>query len=457
VATSGSKKRTSTTAVAPRNSQSPFECISGDPAAQNAVIQADNLSALPHLHSLWNGNRGIDVIYIDPPYNVGGTTEYRNEWKGEASSERLRWAGPHGSFLEFIEPRLRAARELMCRDGICFVSICDQEYAHLKILMDEIFGPENCLGTIVWNKNQGAAGSHLTVVHEYILAYAREAAMAPPLKREKQGVQLMLQKAAELKRSQVSYEQAQHEYKKWVASSLAKGLIGTGEAPYNMLHPKTFRPFQATPSCAHDKPETRCRLALKHPVTKRSCKIPAKGWKWSEPTLRKMAEFSEVVIGDGFVIAGSLCYGQDETTVPRKLQYLDEKMFQSFPSVLTLGYGGQRDLPDGVSFSTPKPVDLIMQLLKTFPQPDALVLDFFAGSGATAQAVARLNEADGGKRRWILIEEMGSTIRKVLIPRLKSTKGTSSFGVFLFEDRAGANAVLSSKRRRVGTSRGDAA
>ena len=70
--------------------------------------------------------------------------------------------------------------------------------------------------------------------------------------------------------------------------------------------------------------------------------MPAKGWKWSEETLLKMAEYDEATIGDGFVIAGQIVYGADENVVPSKLQYLDEKMDQSFPSVIKVGYGGQK-------------------------------------------------------------------------------------------------------------------
>jgi hypothetical protein len=198
-------------------------------------------------------------------------------------------------------------------------------------------------------------------------------------------------------------------------------LISSGESPYKMLNPKTYRPFQSTPSCAHDKPESRSHYKLKHPITKKACSVPSKGWKWSEETLLKMAEYKEkeVVVGDGFVIAGQIVYGADETTVPRKLQYLDEKMEQSLPSVIKSGYGGQKDLPPGIEFSTPKPVAFIKELIKTYPKKDCRILDYFAGSATTAAAVIEANKEDGGDRSYVMIEEMASTFNKVLLPRMK--------------------------------------
>ena len=207
-------------------------------------------------------------------------------------------------------------------------------------------------------------------------------------------------------------------------------MISSGESPYKLLHPKTYRPFQSTPSCAHDKPESRSHYKLKHPITKKSCALPAKGWKWSEETLLEMAKYDEHIAGDGFVIAGKIVYGANESTVPRKLQYLDEKMEQSFPSVIRAGYGGQKDLPDGIDFSTPKPVALIKELIKAYPKRDARVLDYFAGSGTTGHAVIEMNKEDNGTRSYILIEEMGSTFNKVLLPRMKFADPKVEFATY---------------------------
>lgn len=406
--------------------------VKGKKSSKNMAIFGENLASLAALKA-GSGTSGspmkVDIIYIDPPYNVGGNQGYKNIWKGRSEKERD-WAGDHGAFLDFMEPRLKIGRSLLTDEGVIFVSICDGEYCRLKILMDQIFGSENCLGTIVWNKNQGSAARHLAAVHEYILVYAKDAKKAPALTKEKPAARMMIEKAKELKEQGLTYRDAQSVFKKWVRDEVAKGTIGSGESPYKLLHPKTFRPFQATPSCAQDKPETRSHRKLKHPVTSKPCKVPAKGWKWSDSTLQRMANYKSYSVGDGFVIAGQICYGKDETTVPRKVQYLDEKMEQVLPSVITTAYGGQKDLPPGVSFSTPKPVELLKSLIRSYPKSDAVILDYFAGSGATAHAVHSLNEDDDGERSWIMIEEMGSTFHKVLAPRLKYFDPSENYGVY---------------------------
>jgi DNA modification methylase len=409
----------------------------GRKSSENMAIYGENLTALAALKAGFGTaqeNFKVNLIVIDPPYNVGGNQGYRNIWKGQSEKERD-WAGDHGAFLDFMEPRLKIGRQLLTDDGVIMVNICDGEYCRLKILMDQIFGEENCLGTVIWDKNQGSAGRHLTAVHEYVLVYGKNAREAHPLVKEKPAARMMIAKAAELKKAGLSYFEAQKVFKKWISESEKAGLIGSGESPYKMLHPVSFRPFQSTPSCAHDKPESRSHRKLKHPTTKKPCEVPAKGWKWSEETLLKMADYDEndVVVGDGFVIAGQIVYGTDETTVPRKLQYLDEKMEQSLPSVIKVGYGGQKDLPAGIDFSTPKPVSLIKELIKAYPKKDCRVMDYFGGSGTTAHAVVALNKEDGGTRSWILIEEMGSTYHNILIPRVEYADPSKDFSTYEVE------------------------
>ena len=406
------------------------------------AIYGENLASLAALKA-GSGISGtpmnVDVIYIDPPYNVGGNQGYKNTWRGKSEKERD-WAGDHGAFLDFMEPRLKIGRSLLTEEGVIFVSICDGEYCRLKILMDQIFGSQNCLGTIIWNKNQGSSGKHLAAVHEYILVYAKSYNKCPPLEKEKEAAQMMIEKAHDLKNQTYSYTEAQIIFKQWVNDKKKEGVIGSGESPYRLLHPETFRPFSDTPSCAQDKPETRYNKPIKHPITNKPCSVPKKGWKWKKDTLLKMVKYDSYIKGDNFVIAGQLVYGKDETKIPRKLQYLDEKMEQIFPSVIKTSYGGDKDLPSGISFSTPKPVQLIKILLKSYPRKDVVVLDYFAGSASTAQATHELNTEDGGNRSWIMIEEMGSTFHKVLLPRIQHFN--ENFGIFKTETAAVGNKQL---------------
>ena len=408
--------------------------LSGKKSSRNMVINGENLATLAALKA-GSGTSGqqlkVDLIYIDPPYNVGGNQGYRNIWKGKSEKERD-WAGDHGAFLDFMEPRLKIGKALLQEDGIVMVSICDGEYCRLKILMDQVFGPDNCLGTVIWNKVQGAYGKHLTAIHEYILVYAKDASKAPRLNKAKESAQMMIDFAKELKIRNISHSEAKKEFARWVKDNVNKNIIGKSESYYNQLHPSTFEPFQATSMSAQDNPDgRRCKKPLVHPLTKKNCKVPPMGWKYSLETLSQMSKFDEVHIGDGFIVAGEIRYGMDENTIPRQAFPLREGMYHALPSVINIQHNqGKKDLPPGIDFSTPKPVSLIKELIKSFPKTNAVVLDYFAGSGATAQAVHQLNQEDGGQRSWIMVEELGSTFNNVLVPRIDYFDTNKDYAVY---------------------------
>lgn len=406
--------------------------VKGFPKTKNMAIRGENLAALAALKSgagISGDNIQVDIIYIDPPYNVGGNQGYKNTWKGISEKERD-WAGDHGAFLDFMEPRLKIGRSLLKDEGVMFVSICDGEYCRLKILMDEIFGESNCIGTLVWDKSQGANSKHLTVSHEYVLVYAKNKSLAPGLMREKSGAKYLLDKAKELKDKKVPYAKAQAEFKSYVSKLLKDGIIGTGESPYKQLHPKTYQVFRAVSLRAQDNPERRCQKKLLHPVTNKKCPLPKNGWSLSESTLINRSEHQDYFVGDTFVIAGQIVYGLDEENVPQGYYPLEDKTFQPTMTVLKSTYGGDSDLPDGIKFSTPKPVEFVKDLIKLIKNKDAVILDYFGGSGATAHAVEKLNAEDGGNRTWIMIEEMNSTFNLVMLERFKHYFIPGSFSIY---------------------------
>ena len=406
--------------------------VKGRKSSKNMLIWGENLASLAALKA-GSGTTGtamsVDTILIDPPYNVGGNQGYKNIWKGKSEKERD-WAGDHGEFLDFMEPRIKIGRSLLKDDGIMFVNICDGEYTRLKILMDEVFGANNCLGTLIWNKTGGSPGKYINVIHEYILIYAKDASKAPKLTKAKDSSDTIIDLAKGFKDKKIPYDQAQKEFKDWLKDAKKKKIITAGEAEYKYLHPETFRPFRITASCAQDKPETRCHKKLKHPKTGKSCNVPSKGWKWSEKTLMEMYSHKKYYEGDTFVIAGKISYGKDENCVPGKIKYLDEDQLLTLPSVINLPPPKNRDLPKEIQFSTPKPVGLNKLLLKSINKEDAVILDYFAGSGATAQAVHELNIEDGGTRNYIMIEEMGSTFHNVLLKRCEHFDKKKDFSIY---------------------------
>ncbi|MBF0365406.1 MAG: site-specific DNA-methyltransferase [Oligoflexia bacterium] len=402
----------------------------------NMAILGDNLISLDLLNKYYAHQKealDIDMIYIDPPYNVGVNYGYNNTWKGESRKFfGCDWIGSHGSFLDFMEPRLKIGHHLLAEHGVMFVSICDKEYPYLKIVMDKIFDAKNNLGTIIWNKTGGSASYHLNTVHEYILVYAKNIEKAPSLQKYKKGSQQIIQKANEIKKSGLNYIKAQSIFKEWIHNQKKKLYISPGEAEYKYLHPETFRPFRVTASCAQDRSESRCHLKLRHPVTAKACLTPSKGWKWSKATLLEMYKHTKYYIGDGFVLAGKICYGKDENSVPGKIKYLDEDLSHKLPTIINLSPPKNKDLPPNVIFSTPKPVALIKELIRSLPNKNISVLDYFAGSGTTAQAVYELNKEDNGNRSWILIEEVKNTFQKVLLKRLEHIDPSSDYRIYEF-------------------------
>ena len=412
--------------------------VKGNKDSKNMAILGDNLISL---QSLKQGSPckdtalKADIIYIDPPYNVGGIQGYKNKWKG--NSDRHAWAGESGAYIEFMEPRLKASHALLNEEGVIFVSICDGEYHRLKVLMDSIFGPKNYLGTIVWDKKVGAATKYLVATHEYIIIYAKDIKKTPLLEKEKPGAFLVIEKALELKESGVPYKEAQKQFTQWINEAKRKGKITSGEAYFCLLHPKSFRPFRG--NCAGMQCKSRIPLDtdLPHPVTGKPCKVPKGGWKWSEAKFKKLTAYEEVLFGQNFVIAGEFYYGKDETTIPRKLSYLDEHIKQTPRSVLYVPCSGFKDLPDGLKFLTPKPLALIKEIISYYPKKDAVVVDYFAGSAATAQAVHELNNEDKGTRSWIVIEAMKSTFDEVIVPRLGHFDKEEDFGTYEMQTLSG--------------------
>lgn len=395
----------------------------GRKSSQNMAIFGENLAALAALKAGFGTakeNFKVDLIVIDPPYNVGGNQGYKNVWKGKSEKERD-WAGDHGAFLDFMEPRLKIGRQLLSEEGVIFINICDGEYARLKILMNQIFGEENDIGTFIWDKGRGSHAKQISVTHEYVLCYAKNRTKAPSLREKKPQAEPMIFKAQELLAS-LSYPAAQKEFKKWVRDEAKKGNLRPGEAVYSEIHPISHRLYRIADSCAQDDINgTRCKKKLLHPVTKKLCPIPKNGWKWKEATLDKL-------------VADEMIYfGKDHTIIPKVIKYLDEKMYQNPLSVIYEPSDGAKDLPNGIEFTTPKPVKLLKHLISLYPKKDARVMDFFGGSGTTAHAVIETNKNDAGNRSWIMIEEMGSTYHKILVPRISSVDQSKDFATYEVE------------------------
>ena len=343
----------------------------------NLIIHGDNLLALKALLPHYAGK--VKCVYIDPPYNTGNEKWVYND---NVNSPMLQeWLlTRHDKWLCLMTPRLKMLRELLAEDGVIFVSIDDSEAARLRLLMDEIFGPEKFIAQFCWKSRQNKDNRNETNVsadHEYILCY---------------GLKL---RGAERKAEQFSNPDNDPRGD-WTSGNMV-GLASE----------------EARPNLHYD---------LVDPKTKIVYKKPTSGWRYDKKRMAKLIEEQRIL------------WPGSPTGRPRVKVFLKE-MTQDFTGLSTVvgdkyftRHGtieleeifGKREL------EFPKPSGLIRELITQATDDNSIVLDSFAGSGTTAHATLALNAEDGGNRRYILIEceDYADTITAERVRRvIKGVKG----------------------------------
>lgn len=334
----------------------------GDGPQDNLIIEGDNFDALRTLRMTHAGR--VKCIYIDPPYNTGNRDFiYNDSFIDKDDNYR------HSKWLEFMFRRLELAKELLTEDGVIFVSIDDNEVFHLGLLMEQVFGEASKVATCIWQKrysreNRGSIGD----AHEYLLIYAINHDL---FKGERNKLPLGEKQLA-------VYKNPNEDPKgPWRAVALSA---------------QGFRPNQMyeieTPSGKrHRPPEGSC-------------------WKVIESQYRKLLAENRIY------------FGKKGDAVPSKIQYLkdiDGIVPWTWWPHEEVGHTDEarKEIQDifgtQTAFETPKPVRLIERIMRIATKPGDIVLDFFAGSGTTAQAVLNLNKEDGGNRRFILVSSTEAT------------------------------------------------
>jgi adenine-specific DNA-methyltransferase len=344
----------------------------------NAFIEGDNLEVLKLLFKPYFGR--VKLIYIDPPYNTGQDFVYPDNYAdplktylqitGQVDAEgNLLTSNPetsgryHSAWLSMMYPRLFLARQLLREDGIICISIDDHEMHHLRMIMNEIFGEENFLACIVWKRRSVSDNRNLNNVstdHEYILAYSR-------------GAGILLGTAKDL----TKYSNPDNDARgPWMSDNLT-GLANSEQRPnlhYEMVNPETGQRYPP---------------------------LSSRGWIYGKTTMAKM-------IQDGRILWPASPEGR-----PRLKRFLEEirSQFTGFSSIQDFGYttDGTRAIEDLFGeklIQFPKPVELPKQLCEqaTTTSGSDIVMDFFAGSGTTAQAVLELNQKDGGNRTFVCVQ-----------------------------------------------------
>ncbi len=389
--------------------------------ARNVFIEGDNLEVLKLLQKAYNDR--IKVIFIDPPYNTGNDFVYKDDfadglrgylaYTGQLDEEGNRISTDvdtggrrHSRWLSMMYPRLVLARNLLRQDGVIFVAIDDNEAANLRLLLDEVFGSENFLANVVWNHTKQSRNNetYFSRQHNQIFVYRRSDAL-PGFQMERR---------------------AEHNVAYSNPDSDLRGPWRSGDVRNPAPRPNLRYPIK-TPSGGEIQP-------------------PPNGWRWSADTVREK------------IATGEIIFSADETRIIRKIYLADQDGRTPENLWDTNDVGGTREATSEVKeifgsqvFDTPKPTRLIRRVLElgTDPSSEDIVLDFFAGSGSTAHAVALQNAEDGGRRRVISVnipEETaeGSEARKagyetvsaITLARLqwvnKNVEGAEAAGLKVF-------------------------
>lgn len=370
----------------------------------NFLLEGDNLHSLNLLEKT---NRGkVNIIYIDPPYNTGNKDfVYNDEFVGREDLFR------HSTWLSFMSERLRIAYKLLSKDGVIFVSIDDNEQAQLKLLMDEIFSEDNfimCMPRIT--KKSGKTTSAYAKNHDYILVYT---------KRD-QDIFVMEEHEDNAFKYADEYIEERGKYK--LNQTLDYNSLSYSPS---LDYPLEIEGEVFYPGGSKELWEERQRG--KH-------RRADWAWRWS----KKLFQFG---YDNGFVVIkrkkdGSariytktylnakigknsngdfLIEHNKRVKATSSIEYIDNK-YSNDNAKKDLSIFGLGD-----KFDYSKPVELIKKLIKAYYKNNALVLDFFAGSGTTAQAVLELNKEDSGSRRFILCTNNENNIcREVTYQRIKS-------------------------------------
>ncbi|MBO6245190.1 MAG: site-specific DNA-methyltransferase [Anaerovibrio sp.] len=403
-----------------------FGCESDN--SENKIIHGDNLLALKSLLPQYEGR--IKCIYIDPPYNTGNEGWVYNDnvndprilkWLGEVVGKEGEDLSRHDKWLCMMYPRLKLLHRLLADDGAIFISIDDNEQANLKLICDEIFGAGNFVSDISWQRTYSTRNDSkgIVVETEHILVYSKQPNWQPN----------KLPRTAEMNKK---YKNPDNDISDWTSDNpFAPGAATHQGMVYAIQHPFTGEMiYPSSGACWRYQQEEMLNIM--------------NGWcPYILKDLGDAAERARVcgISPDevrkgvmGIVLAGSL-----EESKKRAKEVLKRGQWPRFYFTKN-GLGGIRrktylsnvsDIPPTnffpylevghtdeakkallailgktSNFDTPKPARLIERILQIASDKDSIILDSFAGSGTTAHAVLNLNKADGGNRKFILIEMM---------------------------------------------------
>ena len=339
----------------------------------NLIVQGDNLLALKALLPTYGGK--VKCIYIDPPYNTGNEAWVYNDkvnspiikdWIGQVVGKEGEDFTRHDKWLCMMMPRLKILRELLSEDGVIFVSIDENEVHHLRNLMDEVFNEDNFISQLGWQKvySPKNQSTYFSNDYEFVVCYAKNI------------VSTVINLLPRSKEMNARFKNPDND---------SRGIWKPGDMVAN-------------------EERKEGRYEIESPTGKVFNVPEGKHWSYSK---HKMLE----LIKDDRIY-----FGRDGNSFPSVKQFLSEvKQGRKASSLLLYKDFGHTDLSkkeikeifyeqEKIAFDTPKPSLFIKNLIRLAANKDSIILDSFAGSGTTAQAVLELNKEDGGNRKFILVE-----------------------------------------------------
>ena len=381
-------------------------------STKNLYIEGDNLEVLKLLQESYLGK--VKMIYIDPPYNTGNDFIYRDDFK-QSAAEYDEDSGVydedgnrmfkntdtngrfHSDWCSMIYSRLMLARNLMMNDGAIFISIDENEVNTLKSICDEVFGASNFIAELIWSAGRKNDSKYISVSHEYILCYFKDALWIKEHKilwrEKKQGLEDIYAEYNRLKKQYGSdCTTIGKELRKWY-KALADGHPAKDHSHYNRVDEKGifFASDISWPGGGGPKYE------ILHPVTQKPVCIPSRGWITNKETMQR------------WIAEGRVNFGVDESFVPTIKSYLSEHEFGVPYSVFYQdGRAASKRLASLMGdkvFENPKDEDIIQRIIQFCGTDDGnIILDFFSGSATTAHAMFLADIAQNKQRKFILVQ-----------------------------------------------------
>jgi adenine-specific DNA-methyltransferase len=370
----------------------------------NLLIKGNNLLTLHTLKRLYAGK--IKLIYIDPPYNTGKDTFGYND------------SFNHSTWLTFIKSRLEVSVELLSNDGVIFISIDTNEQAYLKVLCDEIFGRHNFVGEIIWETATDNNATQISVEHEYVICYAKNKTAQAKWQIKSEKSKVIQDKLEELKNLHGSdIETIEKSLRNWLNGLKKSNEIDiSGVSHYSYVDEKgVFYPGNS----ANTKPGGY-NYDIVHPITKKVCNKPSNGYRWPETTFWDADKNGDVL------------WGEDENSIPKIKKRLDtatELLKGYFYEDNRRSTQALTKMMGKKVFDNPKSINLLKKIIKFTTSDNDLILDYFSGSGSTAEAVIQVNNEENTNRNFILCEQL-DYVENVTAIRLQKCLKNESFTYF---------------------------